>query len=450
MNGLKKKLSISGICLGCISMGLVFTMVNTALPTIQRETNTPLIYMQWMMMVFGIINCATLVTFGRLADIFGRKKIFLLGLFFSCLGMYVCGSSRGVTMLILGMAFAGLGNAVLLPVSQAMIVSEFKLSEKSQAIAIWSLAIAYAFAMGPLLAGIICKFYPWRWIFYFMVPVFLICALIVYTFTSESKNDIDSQTIDFKGMVLVAICLACLSFFISEFSSLPFWFKGTLSVLVISTIVLIWHHSLRFSMPILLPEIIINFRFLAASICSTCLIFSIWSTFFIFPFFLENIRLLSPFTKGLIMLGVTIPMFFFARIIGRKYTYSNAWIMIAFGFVSLILSSILQLFLNEYTPISMLICVTTLFGLGFVLIAGPSTTAALSTAPSYRAGIASGTFVTFQEIGGTLGLAFTVTALRGAQIPLRGFYKRQVIMILMGFLGVFFSFFLRDRKSTKS
>jgi len=169
----KRFLSLVGISLGCIAMGLVFTMVNTSIPSIQNSLGIPLHQMQWMMIAFGIINCAFLVTSGRLADIYGRKKIFLLGLGFSGTGMILGGLSQGIGTLIASMCLAGLGNAILLPVSQAMMVTEFPESQKSRAVAIWASTVAYAMAMGPLVAGTLSKFFDWRWVFWLMIPFFV-------------------------------------------------------------------------------------------------------------------------------------------------------------------------------------------------------------------------------------------------------------------------------------
>lgn len=158
----KRFFSLIEISLGCIAMGLVFTMVNSLIPSIQNSLGIPLHQMQWMMMAFGMINCALLVTSGRLADIYGRKKIFLLGLGFSGIGMILGGISQGISLLITSMCLAGLGNAILLPVSQAMMVTELPESQKSRAVGIWASTVAYAMAMGPLVAGALSKFFHWR------------------------------------------------------------------------------------------------------------------------------------------------------------------------------------------------------------------------------------------------------------------------------------------------
>lgn len=136
-------------------MGLVFTMVNTAIPSIQESLQITMHALQWMMIAFGMINCAFLVTSGRVADIFGRKKIFLAGLCSSGTGMLLAGFCSGSPGLILSMSLAGLGNAILLPVSQAMLVSEFPEPQRKHAIAVWATAVASAMAIGPLGGGII-------------------------------------------------------------------------------------------------------------------------------------------------------------------------------------------------------------------------------------------------------------------------------------------------------
>lgn len=145
--------AVIGIFFGCIVIALVFTMVNSAIPTIQKELPLPISSLQWMMTAFGLINCALLVTCGRLGDIYGRKKIFLIGVFSSGLGMFIAGFSHSSIGLISGMSFAGLGNAILLPVSQAMLVTEFSQEKKSEAIGVWASCIGAAMAAGPVLGG---------------------------------------------------------------------------------------------------------------------------------------------------------------------------------------------------------------------------------------------------------------------------------------------------------
>jgi len=439
-------LSIIGICSGCIVMGLVFTMINTALPVIQKALQLSIDHMQWMMMAFGLINCAFLVTSGRLADIFGRKKVFIIGLCSSCFGMVLGGLSSNGVGLIFSMSFAGLGNAILLPVSQAMLVSEFPESHKSRAIAIWAAAIAYAMAAGPLVGGMVSTKFGWRSVFWSMIPLFVVSLFLVSFFSRESKNTVDSPRVDFKGMFLIGLGLSAFVLLVSEFNHLTGWMIGGLIVLTVLFFIALWKNSHTFPSPILLPELIRKKVFLAASVASACLIFYIWSTFFLFPIYLQNVRHLSPLGTGLIMLAITIPVVILSPIVGRKYQPHKAWVFVFGGFLFLLISSILQGFFRESSSILFLVMTVLFYGVGYGLICGPTATAAISIVPPYKAGIASGTFVTFQEIGGTLGLAFVVTTVRLISPFEVGFRKGVFALILISLIGCASAFILKPRK----
>lgn len=440
-------LSIIGICLGCVVIGLVFTMVNTAIPTIQKSLNVPLHQMQWMMLSFGIINCALLVTSGRLADIYGRRKVFSIGLCSSGLGMIVGGISQGGLGLISSMILAGIGNAIILPVSQAMLVSEFPESQKSRAIGIWAFAIACAMATGPLVAGALSQAFGWRWVFLSMIPLFILSLIFIAVFTRETKNTVDAPHVDIRGMFLIGICLASFAFLATEYNHLPLSISSLLFLIALATFWALWKNSHTFSSPILLPELVKNKRFLCASIASSCLIFYIWSTFFLLPVYLENVRQLHPLSTGVLMLGITIPVIILSPIVGKLYQHQHAWVYITIGFVFLILSSIAQAFFGNSTPLSFILLATLLFGIGYGLITGPTATAAISVVPPHKAGIASGTFVTFQEIGGTLGLAFVVTAARLNPSLALGIQRGVYALLLVSILGVFCGLLMKPKKT---
>lgn len=146
------------------------------------------------------------------------------------------------------------------------------------------------------------------------------------------------------------------------------------------------------------------------------------------------------------MLGITIPVVLFSPIVGKKCQPQRAWIYISLGFLFLVFSSILQIFLSPISSLLYIVFTTLLYGVGYALICGPSTTAAIAIVPPYRAGIASGTFVTFQEIGGTIGLASVVTIVRLNASLDAGFQKGSYVLLLMSFIGIFCSFLLKTKE----
>lgn len=430
-----KLLSLLGISSGCIVIALVFTMVNTALPVIQRDLGVATDRLQWMMMAFGIINCALLVTSGRLADIFGRKKVFLIGLTFSGAGMILGGWSTESLGLIVSMSLAGVGNAILLPVSQAMLVSEYPEEKKSHAIAIWATAIACAMASGPLLGGIISSRLGWPWVFWSLVPVVFMSFVLTTCFSKESKNLIDHPAVDFLGIIFLGLGLSSFTLLVSEYNHFSYPIRLFLLVVSISSFLGLWKSCRTFHSPILLPELLRKRIFIAASMASGCLVYYIWATFFVFPLFLQNVLSFSPLQTGLMMLAVTIPVALLAPIVGKIFRKNRGWKFIFAGFVFLTLSALLQRFFGAHTSPSFILLTFTFFGVGYGLIMGPTATLAVSATTPNKAGIASGTFVTFQEIGGTLGLAFVVTAVRLKPTMIIGFHEGALSLLIVSIIG---------------
>ena len=431
-------------------MGLVFMMVNTTIPVIQKSLGVPLYQIQWMMISFGLINCAFLVTSGRLADIYGRKKIFLLGLSLSGIGMMIGGMSQTIAGLVVSMCFAGAGNAILLPVSQAMLVTQFPESEKSRAVAIWTATTAYAMAVGPILAGAISEVFGWRGVFWSMLPFFILSLSFVLIFPQESKNTVDLPRVDLKGMLLLGLSLASFIFLVTEFKSLTLSISAFLLVSSIAGFAILWKHSHIFPFPILLPAIVREKVFLGAAMASGCLVFYVWSLYFLLPTYLQTVRHLSPMVTGLLTLGTTIPLLFFSTMIGKKYRPSAAWVFICVGFLFLFLSSLLQIFFSLTSSSFHILLATLLTGIGYVFIGGPTATVAISTVPRYRAGVASGTFMTFQEIGGSIGLAIVVTLVRLDDSLIKGVQKGSMALCVVSVVGLFCAFFLRAQKSQPS
>ncbi|ADI38826.1 MFS transporter [Waddlia chondrophila] len=439
-------LAAFGICFGCVVIALVFTMVNTAIPSIQSHLNLPVSILQWMMTAFGLINCACLVTCGRIADIFGRKRIFLLGLTSTLIGISAAGLSNTAFCLILGMSFAGLGNAILLPVSQAMLVMEFPQEKRGEAVGIWAGCIGAAMAAGPVLGGIITQVFGWRWVFLINAPVILVSFFLTFFYSRESRNEKDPAKVDVKGMLYLALTVAAFVLVSTErrhFSSL--FLSGLMALGVLSIYRLIKHEK-TFSAPIISDQLWKNRVFLSASLASFCLIFFVWSIFFLLPIFFQRELGLSPMFSGLMMLWITLPVAFLSPLIARFEKYEKTWLMSLSGFLLLAFFVLLQIFFNTDTPLWKIAVSCLIFGVGYSLIWGPTATAAISCFPSHQSGIASGTFVTIQELGGTFGLAIIATTFSHYSALKEGFYRSLWLLLVVSVIGCALSLVMKTRK----
>lgn len=439
--------SILGICSGCVVIALVFSMVNTALPQIQKNIGITVDASQWMMNAFGIINCAVLVTCGRLADVFGRKRLFMIGLLSSLVAMIGGGFSQTSLGLIVCMVFAGIGNAIILPVSQALLVTEFSEHKKGLAIGIWASAIAAALATGPVLGGVISASFGWQWIYWINVPVIITSFILIYLCSKESRNTEDPPDIDYKGMVLLGISIASLAGLITEYSTLIWEIKVLLVLLFSFSLYFLWRVERKFPQPILREDLLCNPQFLAASLANASLVFYIWAVFFLLPLYLQSLREVSSLTSGWLMLGVTLPVAILSPAIGRLYAQETAGLWIAGGFFLMLISTIFQGFFHEETSLLFISLAATLFGVAYSFIWGPSTTAAVSNLSVNQAGVSTGTFVTIQEIGGILGLACIVAVAKGNANLMHGFQHSMWVLCTVGVVGIISGLFLYMKRN---
>ena len=428
--------SLSGICSGCVVIALVFSMVNSSLSFIGQELALPLNALQWIMSVFGIINCSLLVTCGRLSDIYGRKKLFLFGLASTLSGMIGAGFSRSAFGLIISMGLAGLGNAILLPVSQAMLLSEFPPKQEGRAIGLWATAIGSALAAGPIFGGVIASILGWQWIFWILVPVILFSFILVGFFSKESRNTRDSQELDLKGMATLAILTAAIVLLLTEHKKLTGIVQASILFGACLLAFVLIRVEKRAKEPILRPDLLQNGPFLAASVACAALVFYIWGLFFLFPFYLQKIGGYSPIASGIVMLAITLPVAFLSSWIGKRLKAGQSGRWITQGFCLLLASTLIQYFFGEATPLVVIVAAAALFGVGYSFIWGPSTTAAVSSQPKERAGLVAGTYVTIQEIGGTLALASAVTVLQEGDSLLAGWRLSQAVLAAAGGIGL--------------
>lgn len=405
----RRALSLLGICSGCVVIALVFSMCNSSLYLIQKSLNLSTSTLQWMMTLFGVVNSATLVTFGRLADLFGRKKVFLLGIFLSGCGMGLAGISSAPFWLILSMGCSGLGNAIILPISQAMLIEEYEPEERGGAISLWTRALGIALALGPIMGALIGAYFGWRAIFLLLVPVALLSFLLVLFFSRETKNLKDAPLLDLKGMFALALLLASFVLLLTEGSTFSLISNGVLmAVIALSLPLLVWIEQ-RAKEPILRPDLFSSGRFVAASLAAFALVFYIWALFFLLPMYLNHYRGLDAMTAGFVMLGITLPVSVISPWVTKRAKNPSRWIMGGFVFTGV--STAMMLSFGSDTSLEVIVAAVTLFGLGYAMIWGPSTMAAMAGVLKDRAGHVAGTFVTVQEIGGTLALAVCGTLL---------------------------------------
>lgn len=400
-----RTLGVVGILLGMGMLAAAWSSINMSLSSIQAELGASVLELQWMMNIYGISICTALLTLGKLGDSHGRKRIYMGGLFglaTACLGG---GAATHPIFLIASMALFGLAGASVLTLSQALTVHQFQESQKTKAIAIWAVAASVAASIGPLLGGLMVRYLSWRWVFFINVPLAVLSLILVFFFVK--KDETQEAHCDWNGVLLLAVLIGSL---VSAIMQGPTWGWNswqviTLFALAAITLCLFILAEKRSKEPLFHPKLFANEGFIFASICNGCLIGFIWAIFFFVPLYLQNEKGISGLEAGFIMLFITVPVAIFSVPISKIYNKIGPKPLLLIGFSLLFLSVIFEPFL----PVQ-LFCL--LIGFGWVFTWGPSASSALSSLPHHMAGIASGMFMTLQEIGGVIGLSIAGVAFR--------------------------------------
>lgn len=410
----KKAFAVAGIGLGVIVLGMIWSLVNTALASIQTDLFASVLQLQWMMNSFGIFICVPLLTMGKLGDAYGRKKIFLCGLATALLASVIGGFATRIEFLIACMGLFGLAGSMILPLSQALLVHQFPEHQKGKAVALWSIFASLSLACGPIVSGLILNWLNWHWIYWINIPLITVAIAVVYFFV-DRETEFQKPHCDWIGVGLLALIVGSLVMSIMQG---PTW--GWASPIIIALFA-IWLISLvafillerKTKKPLFRPDLFSNRSFLFSAIPNGCTIGFLWVSVFTIPLYLQNVLRFSPLETGFCLLFITLPVFFFSVTVGKWYHKWGAKPLMLIGYALFLVGFLLQAFISPNYWSLGIGCLA--IGFGWVLTWGPSISSSLSSIPHHIAGIASGMFTTIQELGAILSLALAGVFFRTAQ-----------------------------------
>jgi len=394
------------------------------------------------MNIFGVFTCSSLVILGRMADIWGRKKIFLLGLGFYCISFLGSGFATHPGAIIFFQVFAGLGNATLLTVSQTMLIHLYPEKQRSKALGLWGAVLGFSFSLGPLLSGILVTNLSWRAVFFVPLAAVILSIVLVSFFAQDSKNTEDNTSLDWPGALLLATSIGAFTLAVTE-HSLPARFLIMLYAISLCALVLLIIVEKRTETPILRIDLLSKRRFVLASFINAVMTFLIWANFFLIPLFLQTEAHFTILDAGLLLLFITIPYAILSPIVGKLYQTIDVKYLLIIGCLILIASTIAQLLFTPQSHWFTFVFAALLLGIGWGFVWGPSTTAATELLSKARAGIAVGTFLTTQEIGGTLGLVITVSVVRTQKNFTAGFHHGVFVLMAVSILALIAALFIR-------
>jgi EmrB/QacA subfamily drug resistance transporter len=415
----KKWWTLAAVAFGLFMIMLDNTIVNVALPSIQRSLHMSLSSLEWIVTAYALTFAALLITGGKLGDLYGRKRMFSAGLVVFTLASLACGLAPNAGFLIGSRAVQGVGAALMNPATLSIITATFPPKERGQAIGIWAGVSALALAIGPLIGGLIVDNINWHWIFYVNVPVGVVGVLVSRWVITESRDTSHEQSIDLPGLVTSGGALLALSYALIEGNKHGWGSPEIIGLFVGAAVLLavfIWL-ELRQRLPMLDLGLFKIGSFAGANIVAMLVSLGMFGVFFFISLYVQNVLGYSPTKAGAIFLPMTILIILIAPIAGKlSDRVGSRWLMGA-GMSILGVSLLLYQRIGLHTGFWSLLPQLVLGGIGMALTMSPMTSAAMGSVPTDKAGVGSGVLNSFRQVGGSLGIALMGAILLTYQHP---------------------------------
>jgi len=291
------------------------TVVNVALPILQRDLNATVGQTQWVVEAFALMLSALILVGGSLGDLFGRKKIFSFGVLLFGIASVLCGFAQDANQLIIARGVQGVGAAMLVPGSLALISANFSKKKRGRAIGTWSGVTAIAAGVGPVLGGWLIETFSWRWIFFLNVPLVVAVLLITFFRVPESRDDDAPKRVDWLGALLATIGLGGLVFGLIESNSLGFRSAMVIASLVIGALSIaafIFTES-RIKNPMMPLGLFASPAFLGSNLLTLFLYGGLGGMLFFLPFILIQVQGYGPTSAGAALVPFILTMFVLSR-----------------------------------------------------------------------------------------------------------------------------------------
>jgi EmrB/QacA subfamily drug resistance transporter len=363
------------------------------------------------LLIYDLLLIGTVITVGRLGDLFGRRRFYAAGFLVFVLGSALCGVAQSAWQIILFRGLQAVGGAMISANGRAVASVVFPASERGKAMGFASMAFHVGFLTGPTVGGILIDTIGWRWIFYLNLPIGIWGAYLAWKLLEESREDVQETSVDFPGAILL---MATYSLFLYAMNQLPHvgWRDSSVAVLLILSMLagaLFVFVELRSRMPILSFSLFRN-RLFTASMLSLFFITSTQSAIsFLMPFYLQNILHFSPTHMGWILIANSVVIVMVAPIAGWLSDRMGSRLLCTVGSGLIVIGQFFVASLGIDSSIPRIIFPLLLIGLGWAIFNSPNQSAILGSVPRDKLGTASGMNTTAARTGGAMGVALSAT-----------------------------------------
>jgi EmrB/QacA subfamily drug resistance transporter len=394
------------VCVAVFMLLLDITVVNVALPQIDKELNTSFTDLQWVVDAYALTLAASMLTAGSLGDLLGRKRVFLVAIVLFTGASALCGAAQSPLWLILARGAQGIGGAGMFAVSLAIISQEFHGRERGTAFGIWGATVGAAVAIGPLVGGALTTYVGWRWIFFVNIPIGIACVLAGLRELHESRNE-EAAGYDVPGLVTWTGALFALVLALFRGADWG-WSSGRIVGLFAAAAVLLAAFvaiELRSRSPMLDIRLFRVPTFTGAQITAFAMSSGMFAQFLFLPLYLESVLGYSAVKAGAIFLPLSLVSFVVAPIAGRLSTRIPVRILLGGGLAVIGVALLLMHGITLGSSWTTLLAGFIVGGIGIGLVNAPLASTSVSVVEPRRAGMASGINNTFRQVGIATGIA---------------------------------------------
>lgn len=408
----RKIIGFIGLVLAMFMGALDATIVNIALPDIMEDLHTGLTDTSWVATIYVLAMAVFIITVSKLADIYGRKLVMLMGVLIFGIFSFACMMAGSLSMLIVFRLFQGIGGAILTPIVLPMGIELFGKQNTSRITAIMGAFSALAAAGGPVIGGLIIQWTTYHWIFGINVPIAILAFLMILFGTKESYDQTISKNIDWLGMIFLTCTLGGLTFGLSEGREYGWTSQIIISSFVISVVGLFFLILVerKVKSPIIELSLFKENTFTSSSIIYMVFGLAIIIPSLILNYFLQNVRGYSALHSAYLIIPVSLAIVIGMPLATKMYQKISARLLISIGLI-ITSAGLFMLSLIKYdTSQSIIICCNIIIGLGLGFMA-MAVTSSVKYLPVNKTGIGSGIVNASRYIGQAVGMALLVTIL---------------------------------------
>ncbi|MDP9285340.1 MAG: MFS transporter [Actinomycetota bacterium] len=394
------------VCVATFMLLLDITIVNVALPAIEKALKASFSDLQWVVDAYALALATCVLTAGALADLFGRKRLFVIGIVLFTIASAACGIAGDPLFLIVARGLQGIGGATMFATALALLSQEFHGKERGTAFGIWGATIGLAVAIGPLVGGMLTSWLSWRWIFLVNIPIGAGAVALAMSKLRES-SDPEHSRLDPVGLVTLTSGLFCLILALIEGNQRG-WSSGLIVGLLVAAAVLMTAFVVSQALQTTSMVDLTLFRrpaFVGAQITAFAISSTLFAMFLYLTLYMQDVLRLSPLQTGVRFLPLSLVSFVAAPVAGRLSARVPIRLLLGAGLALVAVSLWLMSGISVDSGWTTLLPGFLVGGVGIGLVNAPLASTAVSTVRQERAGMASGLNNTFRQLGIATGIA---------------------------------------------